>query len=312
MTGLEAIRRIPDPVARARVLRQYFLNKKIESTRDSILSCDNCSLHKNVRAPVPWSGPSPSPIAFLGEGPGAEEDTFGIPFVGKSGQLFDHLLTQAKLDRDEVFVTNVVCCRPPENRDPTPTEIAACSPNLDAQLELAGAWVGVTLGSYALAAVTNRTRSQVKITAERGLPISIKGRIWIPTFHPAYALRNPQAGKQILTDIRSAVALQQGEDELPTKYYLDAIRADEKGQDIITTLGEKGYAVLRLHRVGDVVLVVRDETVTPPDFLADKYVVYTLSELLRMGEVGKAQQFDDDDYERVHLVKKVLGATVLA
>lgn len=305
---LSTIQRVKDPVTRRHLLRAFAHEKKVISVRDSILSCDNCNLRKEVKAPVPWSGPSPAPLVFVGEGPGAEEDKFGVPFVGKAGQLFDHLLGQAKLNRDDVAVLNSVCCRPPENRDPMPSEIAACKPNLDAQLDLAGAWVGVCLGSYALAAITNRNRSQVRITAERGEPIWVDGRVWIPTFHPAYALRNAGAGKHIIEDIRAAARLQSGEDSLPSEEYMHAITSEDTPLEI----GEKGWTLMRLTRIMDLVLVVRDSTVSVPQRLLDNYVVYTMEELVRLGEYGKAASFSTDDYQRVHLVKREFGAMVVS
>lgn len=306
---LSTIQKIKDPATRARLLSKYAQDRRVEQVRTQVLSCEACSLRSHARKPVPWSGPVPSRLVFVGEGPGAEEDRFGTPFVGKSGQLFDHLLNQAGLDREEVFVTNVVCCRPPENRDPLPTEISACQPNLDAQLDLAGSWVGVTLGSYAIAAVTGRTRSQVKITAERGEPVVMGGRVWIPTFHPAYALRNPQAGKHIIDDIRAAIRLVEGEESLPPKDYELLLSWD--GGDLLQMIGEKGYAVVRLRRVRDVVVVVRDETVEVPESMNGR-AIYTLEELVKLGEYGRAAKFNDADYLHLHLAKKILGATVVA
>jgi uracil-DNA glycosylase len=307
---LTQIQKIEDTDLRIRLLARYTKERRVELVRKQVLDCTACGLNEMVRAPVPFSGPVPSPIVFVGEGPGVEEDRFGVPFVGKSGQLFDHLLTQAGLDRDSVMVLNSICCRPPENRDPLPREIAACKPNLTAQLDLSGAWVGVTLGSFALAAVTNRTRSQVKITHERGVPVAIDGRIWIPTFHPAYALRNPQAGKHILDAVRTAHRLQQGEESLPSEEYQTMVSLSDT--DLIDKLGEQGYAIVRLTRVEDVVIVVADKNVEIPSHLADKLVVYTLEELVKMGEVGKASRFNGADYKHLHLVKKILGATVVS
>jgi len=309
---LSTIQRIKNPDARARLLHRYVKDRKTSQTRSSILACQACSLHERVKAPVPWSGPIPAPLVFVGEAPGVEEDRFGIPFVGQAGRLFDHLLTTAGLDRDDMFVANALCCQPPENRDPFPAEIAACQPNLQAQLDLSGAWVGVTLGSFALAAVSGRTRSQVKITAERGKPILLDGRIWIPTFHPAYALRNPAAGKQILDDIRAAHRLQTGEEELPSQTYMAMASQEGATDGLLDKLSDEGYAIVNLHRLEDTVIVTRDGNVSLPDSTPASYVVYTLEELLRMGEFGKAARFNSVDYKRIHLVKKILGATVIA
>ena len=314
MTKLSTIQKIKDPDTRARLLAKYTKTHRVLKIRESIIACQACDLHKDVKAPVPWSGPVPSPLVFVGEGPGVEEDRFGIPFVGPSGRLFDHLLTTAGIDRDDVFVANSICCRPPANRDPLPREIAACQPNLEAQLDLSGAWVGVTLGSYALAAISGRTRSQVKITAERGKPVLIDGRVWIPTFHPAYALRNPAAGKVILEDLRAADRLQKGEENLPSEAYVELMSHEQEvsGSDLVDKLTEQDYAIVNLHRIGDVVVVTRNGEVSLPESVPSAYVVYTLEELLRMGEFGKAARFNPVDYKRIHLVKKLLGATVIS
>ena len=309
---LSSIQRIRNPDTRARLLHKYTKDHQISRTRDTILACQACALHKDVKAPVPWSGPIPSPLVFVGESPGADEDRFGIPFVGQAGRLFDHLLLTAGINRDDVFVMNSICCRPPENRDPFPAEIAACQPNLTAQLDLCGAWVGVTLGSFALAAISGRTRSQVKITAERGRPVLIDGRVWIPTFHPAHALRNPAAGKEILEDIRAADRLQKGEETLPSDTYLGMLDQGIQTDTLVDRLTDEGYAVINLHRIEDTVVVTKDSNVSVPDTISSSYVVYTLEELLRMGELGKAARFNTVDYKRIHLVKKILGATVIA
>lgn len=309
---LSTIQKIKDPDLRTRLLAKYTKDHRILKIRETIIGCQACDLHKDVKAPVPWSGPIPSPLVFVGESPGVEEDRFGIPFVGESGRLFDHLLSTAGIDRDDVFVANSICCRPPANRDPFPREIAACEPNLTAQLDLSGAWVGVTLGSYALAAISGRTRSQVKITAERGKPVLIDGRVWIPTFHPAYALRNPAAGKVILEDLRAADRLQKGEEDLPSEAYMKLAEQEISGGDLIDTLTEFGYAIVNLHRMKDVVVVTRNSEVSLPESVPSDYVVYTLEELLRMGEFGKAARFNTVDYRRIHLVKKILGATVIS
>lgn len=314
MIKLSTIHKIKDHDTRTRLLAKYAKDHRILKIRESIKACQACDLYKDVKAPVPWSGPVPSPIVFVGEGPGVEEDRFGIPFVGPSGRLFDHLLTTAGIDRDSVFVANSICCRPPANRDPLPREIAACQPNLETQLDLSGAWVGVTLGSYALAAISGRTRSQVKITAERGKPVLIDGRVWIPTFHPAYALRNPAAGKVILEDLRAADRLQKGEDDLPSEAYWELAKPKQGvfAGDLFDKLTEQDYAIVRLHRMGDVVVVTKNGEVSLPESVPSGYVVYTLEELLRMGEFGKAARFNTVDYRRIHLVKKILGATVIS
>jgi uracil-DNA glycosylase len=126
-------------------------------------------------------------LMFVGEGPGAEEDRQGLPFVGKSGQLLDRLLREELgLTRDRCYIANVVKCRPPENRDPKPDEIAACRPYLEAQVDLIGAKVVVTLGRFAAQTLLGTTEGIMKL---RGRTYDFRGGVLVPTLHPAAALR---------------------------------------------------------------------------------------------------------------------------
>jgi len=136
---------------------------------------------------------------FVGEGPGAEEDLRGEPFVGRSGQLLDRLIAEELgTDRLGVYIANVVCCRPPENRDPLPEEISACRPWLDAKLELIDPKVIITLGNFATRRLLN---TKLGITKMRGQEHPWEGRIVVPTFHPAAALR--AGGGQVLAEMRA-------------------------------------------------------------------------------------------------------------
>jgi DNA polymerase len=126
-------------------------------------------------------------LMFVGEGPGAEEDRQGLPFVGKSGQLLDRLLREELgLTRDHCYIANVVKCRPPDNRDPKPDEIAACRPYLEAQVDLIGARVIVTLGRFAAQVLLGTTEGIMKL---RGRTYDFRGGVLVPTLHPAAALR---------------------------------------------------------------------------------------------------------------------------
>ncbi len=126
-------------------------------------------------------------LMFVGEGPGAEEDRQGLPFVGKSGQLLDRLLREELgLTRDRCYIANVVKCRPPDNRDPRPDEIAACRPYLEAQVDLIGAKVIVTLGRFAAQTLLGTTEGIMKL---RGRTYDFRGGVLVPTLHPAAALR---------------------------------------------------------------------------------------------------------------------------
>ncbi|HIE84487.1 MAG TPA: uracil-DNA glycosylase, partial [Dehalococcoidia bacterium] len=147
--------------------------------------CPNCELARERSQTVPGSGPVPCNLMLIGEAPGKNEDEQGLPFVGRSGKLLDQLLADIKLTRRDVYITNVVKCRPPENRDPTPTEVATCGDFLLRQIELVNPRVIVTLGKFAMA----RWFSGLIISKIRGQVINESGRWIMPVFHPAYVLR---------------------------------------------------------------------------------------------------------------------------
>jgi uracil-DNA glycosylase len=150
-------------------------------------TCTRCPLAAGRTQVVFGMGDPEADLMFVGEGPGAEEDRQGLPFVGRSGKLLDKLMAEELgLTRDRVYIANVVKCRPPENRDPRPDEIAACRPYLERQIELIGPRVVVTLGRFAGQLLLDST---VPITRLRGQGYPFGGATLIPTLHPAYALR---------------------------------------------------------------------------------------------------------------------------
>jgi len=150
-----------------------------------VSTCAMCDLCKNRTRAVPGEGNPQAKILFIGEGPGFHEDKQGRPFVGPSGQLLQELLKSINLKREDVFITNVVKCRPPDNRDPLPSEIDACNDYLDRQIAAIQPLVIVTLGRHSMA----KFFSGEKISAIHGRPRKKDGYICIPMFHPAAALR---------------------------------------------------------------------------------------------------------------------------
>ena len=142
-------------------------------------------------------------IVFLGEGPGEDEDLSGLAFVGKAGQLLTKMIEAMKFTRDTVYICNVVKCRPPENRNPEPDEIAACEPFLKAQLAAIRPQAIVALGKFAAHTLL---RSTVPITRLRGQWSEYAGVKVMPTFHPAYLLRNPPAKKDVWADMKAVLA----------------------------------------------------------------------------------------------------------
>lgn len=146
--------------------------------------CRRCELHKERLRAVPGVGPADADLFFLGEGPGAQEDQVGLPFVGRSGQFLDQLLDGVGLSRKRVFITNVVKCRPPGNRAPHVDEVRACTTYLNRQLELVHPLLIVTLGRFAM----ERFFSDGRISEIHGQPQCIDGIVTLPLYHPAAAL----------------------------------------------------------------------------------------------------------------------------
>ncbi len=157
-----------------------------------IYNCSACPLHAGRMNPVPGEGSLDTPVIFVGEGPGEEEDKTGRPFVGRAGQLLTKMLEEVGLKREDVYITNVVKCRPPGNRVPTQQEMNACGHFLLAQIGIINPKVIVTLGGTALSFFLEK---KVSITKMRGREIPwIGGKILFPTFHPSYLLRNRATG----------------------------------------------------------------------------------------------------------------------
>lgn len=161
-----------------------------------IAACKKCVLHESRKRTVAGEGPADAEILFIGEGPGFHEDEQGHPFVGASGKFLDQLLEQAGLTRAEVFIANVVKCRPPGNRDPHPDELAACGKYLEAQIASINPSIIVTLGRVSM----GRYFPGAKITSIHGRMQKIDGRFIIPMFHPAAALHQPALRPSILAD----------------------------------------------------------------------------------------------------------------
>ncbi len=157
-----------------------------------IESCSACQLRATRTNPVPGEGSLDTPLMFVGEGPGEGEDKTGRPFVGRAGQMLNKLLKEVGLEREKIYITNVVKCRPPGNRVPTNQEMTACSHFLLAQIQIVNPKVIVTLGATALSFFLER---KVSITKMRGKLIDwIGGKYIFPTFHPSYLLRNRSTG----------------------------------------------------------------------------------------------------------------------
>ena len=158
--------------------------------------CEKCRLCKGRKHAVPGEGNPHTKIMFIGEGPGYHEDQQGRPFVGPAGRLLEESLASIGLKRSGVFITNVVKCRPPENRDPNPDEMAACNDYLERQIEALDPQVIVTLGRFSMA----RFFPGQKISVIHGRAKPGRKRLYIAMFHPAAALRNPQTMTEFRAD----------------------------------------------------------------------------------------------------------------
>jgi len=152
-----------------------------------VAACTKCILHHSRKNAVPGEGPPNAEIIFIGEGPGFHENEQGRPFVGAAGKFLDELLASAGLKREQVFIANVVKCRPPANRDPLPDELDACSEYLERQIQAINPRVIVTLGRYSMA----RYLPNARISDVHGQAMHIKGHLIVPMYHPAAALHQP-------------------------------------------------------------------------------------------------------------------------
>ncbi len=168
-----------------------------------ISACAQCPLHHSRKNAVPGEGPADSTMMFIGEGPGFHENEQGRPFVGAAGKYLEELLTKIGMKRADVFITNVVKCRPPGNRDPEPVEIQACSGYLDRQIQAINPKIIVTLGRFSMA----RYMPNAKISAVHGKAAKINGRLVVAMYHPAAALHQPALKTTIEQDFLHLPAL---------------------------------------------------------------------------------------------------------
>ncbi|OGQ66437.1 MAG: DNA polymerase [Deltaproteobacteria bacterium RIFCSPLOWO2_12_55_13] len=177
--------------------------KSLEELRAAIGDCRRCKLWPGRTHVVFGVGNPKAKLMFIGEGPGRDEDLQGEPFVGRAGQLLTDIITKGMgLKREDVYIANVVKCRPPENRNPEPDEVESCEPFLKKQIELVQPQIIVALGKFA---VQSLLKSKVAITRLRGIWHDYHGIKLMPTFHPAYLLRNPGDKKLVWEDIKKVL-----------------------------------------------------------------------------------------------------------
>jgi len=211
----------------------------LQEVADQVAVCEACGLHFSRKKAVPGEGPVNSEIMFIGEGPGFYENEQGRPFVGQAGKLLDDLLAAIGLKRANVFITNVVKCRPPGNRDPLPEELSACTSYLDRQIEALNPRVIVTLGRYSMA----KFLPNAKISEVHGQAAWVKGRLVVPMYHPAAALHQPSLKPALEKDftrlpeyIKQANAAQPGARPAVKKEDPESEKTPEKPKDEPTQL----------------------------------------------------------------------------
>src|SRR5271168_92139 len=177
-------------------------NDTLLKIREDIGDCTRCKLHKKRTHIVFADGNPKADLVFVGEGPGADEDATGIPFVGRAGKLLTQMIEAMGLHRKDVYICNVVKCRPPENRQPDPEEVTTCSPYLVRQLEVINPKVIVCLGATAAKTLLE---TDMGISKFRGQWLDFRGKKLLATYHPAYLLRNPPAKSEVWKDLQKVM-----------------------------------------------------------------------------------------------------------
>ena len=184
----------------------------LDKVAAEVHACTKCPLHETRNKAVPGVGPANAGLVFIGEGPGAEEDLRGEPFVGAAGQLLNKIMNAVQFQREDVYITNIVKCRPPANRDPLPEEVKACEPYLKRQLALLRPNVICALGRHAGSWLTGATETMGALrTGER----YYEGIRVFPTYHPAALLRNSQWKRPVWEDIQKVRAAYDAEPRQP-------------------------------------------------------------------------------------------------
>ena len=172
----------------------------LAAVRAEIGDCTRCKLHTLGRSQVVFGVGNPdADLMFVGEAPGADEDVQGVPFVGRAGQLLTKIIEAIELKREDVYIANVIKCRPPQNRNPEPDEVETCEPFLFQQIAVIKPKVIVALGKFAAQALL---RTDAPISRLRGRVFEYRGAKLIPTFHPAYLLRNPSSKREVWEDMK--------------------------------------------------------------------------------------------------------------
>jgi uracil-DNA glycosylase len=192
----------PAPAASLEIIQPADRVAALQAIRDDIGDCTRCALHKGRNKIVFADGSPDARLLFVGEGPGADEDAQGLPFVGRAGQLLNNMINAMGLKREEVYIANVVKCRPPGNRTPEPDEANTCSPFLFQQIDVVRPEVIVALGATA---ATYLLGARQPLAGLRGRIHNVRNAKLIVTYHPAYLLRDPRQKKEAWADLQIAM-----------------------------------------------------------------------------------------------------------
>ncbi len=179
----------------------------LDEIRRDLGECTRCTLHAGRTTLVFGVGNPDADLVFVGEAPGRDEDLQGVPFVGRAGQLLTKIIASIGLTRDEVYIANVVKCRPPGNRNPEPAEVQTCEPFLFRQLDVIRPKVVVALGAFAIHTLLGSNQA---ISRLRGRVYEYRGAKLVPTFHPAFLLRSPDRKRDVWEDMKKVRALLEG------------------------------------------------------------------------------------------------------
>ncbi len=201
---------------------------ELKKIADAVSDCKKCDLCHSRNKGVPGEGPPDAEIMFIGEGPGFHENMQGRPFVGAAGDLLVELLGAIGMKREQVFITNVVKCRPPGNRDPQPEELQACNPYLEQQIQIINPKVIVTLGRFSMA----RFIPQAKISEIHGQPVTVKGMLVVPFFHPAAALHRPSLRPVVEQDFAKLPELIRNAQQAPAYHPAEEIEENSKAEQL--------------------------------------------------------------------------------
>jgi len=171
----------------------------LADVRKELGDCKRCKLHQTRRTIVFGEGNEKATLMLIGEGPGYDEDVQGRPFVGRAGQLLTKIIQSINLPREEVYIANIIKCRPPQNRNPEPDEIQSCHPFLMKQISVIQPKIICALGTFSAQTLL---KTDIKISALRGKFYDLEGIKVIPTYHPAFLLRNPERKREVWEDMK--------------------------------------------------------------------------------------------------------------